>query len=102
LSDDKELPERYQRAQPGQAWRNAEKMLAHIRGSKRDVYCWGRSVPAAPHIEMDLLGGFIVPADTLYGIHTARARNFPLTGRPCAPARIDTLLRVKYFVDGSG
>ncbi len=35
-----------------------------------------------PRIEHDLLGELAIPADALYGIHTARAMdNFPLTGR---------------------
>jgi aspartate ammonia-lyase len=44
--------------------------------------------PAAPgargvRVEQDLLGSRELPADVLYGIHTARAlENFPLAGRP--------------------
>jgi aspartate ammonia-lyase len=38
-------------------------------------------------IERDSLGERVVPASTLYGIHTARAlENFPLAGRPVHPA----------------
>ena len=38
-------------------------------------------------IERDSLGERAVPADALYGIHTARAlENFPLAGRPVHPA----------------
>lgn len=47
-------------------------------------------------IETDSLGDFAVPADALYGIHTARAlANFPLTGRPCAPALVRGMALVK-------
>ena len=36
--------------------------------------------------EHDLLGAKEIPADALYGVHTARAReNFSLTGRPVHP-----------------
>ena len=46
--------------------------------------------------ETDSLGKFTVPADALYGIHTARAlENFPLTGRPCAPALVRGMALVK-------
>jgi aspartate ammonia-lyase len=38
---------------------------------------------SASRVERDLLGDREVPADVLYGIHTARAaENFPLAGRP--------------------
>ena len=38
-------------------------------------------------IERDSLGERVVPAHTLYGIHTVRAlENFPLAGRPAHPA----------------
>lgn len=47
-------------------------------------------------IETDSLGDFAVPADALYGIHTARAlENFPLTGTPCAPGLIRGMALVK-------
>jgi len=46
--------------------------------------------------ENDSLGEFDVPADALYGIHTARALvNFPLAGRPCAPALVRGMALVK-------
>ena len=47
-------------------------------------------------LEHDLLGELPVPADALYGIHTARAlANFRLSGRPVAPALIRALALVK-------
>ena len=46
--------------------------------------------------EQDLLGERLVPADALYGIHTLRAiENFPLSGRPIAPALIHAYGAVK-------
>lgn len=46
--------------------------------------------------ESDSLGELALPADALYGIHTARARvNFPLSGLPCAPGLIRGLAMVK-------
>ncbi len=46
--------------------------------------------------ETDLLGSKEIPADALYGIHTARAvENFPLTGRPVQPALIHAFGAVK-------
>jgi aspartate ammonia-lyase len=49
-----------------------------------------------PRLEHDALGGRPVPADALWGIHTARAmENFPLTGRPVRPPLIRALARVK-------
>ncbi len=46
--------------------------------------------------ETDSLGALAVPADALYGIHTARAlANFPLTGQPCAPGLIRGVALVK-------
>ncbi|MDR1854506.1 MAG: aspartate ammonia-lyase [Azoarcus sp.] len=51
---------------------------------------------SATRIETDTLGEFSVPADALYGIHTARALvNFPLSGRPCAPALVRGMALVK-------
>ncbi len=47
-------------------------------------------------IETDLLGSKEIPADALYGIHTARAvENFPLAGRPIHPALIHAFGAVK-------
>jgi len=47
-------------------------------------------------IETDSLGELAVPADALYGIHTARAlANFPLSGAPCAPGLIRGMALVK-------
>ena len=47
-------------------------------------------------VERDSLGELALPADALYGIHTARAlMNFPLSGQPCAPALIRALALVK-------
>jgi len=41
---------------------------------------------AAVRTERDLIGEMQLPADCMYGIHTARALdNFPLTGRPVHP-----------------
>lgn len=46
--------------------------------------------------ESDSLGQYLVPADALYGIHTARAlANFPLTGQHCAPGLIRGVALVK-------
>jgi len=46
--------------------------------------------------EHDLLGEREVPADALWGIHTLRAQeNFPLSGRPPAPALIRAMAQVK-------
>lgn len=46
--------------------------------------------------ETDLLGSKEIPADALYGIHTARAvENFPLTGRNIHPALIHGFGSVK-------
>ena len=46
--------------------------------------------------EVDSFGEFAVPADALYGIHTARAlANFPLTGQPCAPSLVRGMALVK-------
>ncbi len=46
--------------------------------------------------ETDSLGDFQIPAEALYGIHTARAlENFPLTGAPCSPTLIRALALVK-------
>ena len=48
-------------------------------------------------IESDTLGEFAVPADALYGIHTARAlENFALGGAPCSPRLIRGVARVKW------
>lgn len=47
-------------------------------------------------IEHDLIGEFEVPAEALYGVHTARsAVNFPLTGRRVHPAWIHAMGDVK-------
>ena len=47
-------------------------------------------------LERDLLGAREVPADALWGIHTLRAvENFPLSGRPPAPALIRAMAQVK-------
>lgn len=49
-------------------------------------------------LETDSLGDFALPANALYGIHAARARdNFPLTGQPLArfPDLIRALAQVK-------
>lgn len=46
--------------------------------------------------EHDLLGEFQVPADALYGVHTARSLvNFPLTGRHVHPSWIHAMGDVK-------
>ena len=46
--------------------------------------------------EHDLLGELSVPADALYGIHTARAiENFPLAGRPVHPELVRAYGTVK-------
>ncbi len=46
--------------------------------------------------ETDSLGDFAVPADALYGIHTARALvNFSLTVRLCAPSLVRGMALVK-------
>jgi len=46
--------------------------------------------------EHDMLGELPVPADALYGIHTARAiANFPLARRPCHPELIHAYGMVK-------
>ena len=46
--------------------------------------------------EHDLLGEYQVPADALYGVHTARSLdNFPLTGRRVHPAWIHAMGDVK-------
>ena len=46
--------------------------------------------------ETDSLGALAVPADALYGIHTARAlANFPLSGQPCHPGLIRGVALVK-------
>ena len=46
--------------------------------------------------ETDSLGSLAVPADALYGIHTARAlANFPLSGQPCHPGLIRGVALVK-------
>jgi aspartate ammonia-lyase len=46
--------------------------------------------------EHDLLGEMTIPADALWGIHTARAvENFPLAGRPVRPALIRAYGSVK-------
>ena len=46
--------------------------------------------------ETDSLGSLDLPADALYGIHTARALvNFPLTGQPCASGLIRGVAQVK-------
>ena len=48
-------------------------------------------------IEHDLLGEYQVPADALYGVHTARSiENFPLTGRHVHPAWIHAMGDVKH------
>jgi aspartate ammonia-lyase len=47
-------------------------------------------------VETDSLGELAVPADALYGIHAARSlENFPLSGRPCAPALVRGMALVK-------
>jgi aspartate ammonia-lyase len=47
-------------------------------------------------LESDLLGELPVPADSLHGIHTARAlENFPLAQRPIQPALIRAFGEVK-------
>ena len=47
--------------------------------------------------ETDSLGAFELPADALYGIHTARAlENFPLSGQPCHPGLIRGVAQVKW------
>lgn len=47
-------------------------------------------------IEKDLLGEMEIPADSLYGIHTARAlQNFPLTGRKVNYSLIHAYGKVK-------
>jgi aspartate ammonia-lyase len=46
--------------------------------------------------ERDMLGEVEVPADALYGVHTARAaENFPLAGRPVHPALVAAYGTVK-------
>ena len=46
--------------------------------------------------ESDLLGEKQVPAEALYGVHTARAlENFPLTGRRVHPALVHAFGQVK-------
>ncbi|WP_235720840.1 lyase family protein [Magnetospirillum molischianum] len=46
--------------------------------------------------ERDLLGEREVPDDVLWGIHTLRAvENFPISGRPPAPALIRAMAQVK-------
>ena len=46
--------------------------------------------------ETDSLGSLVVPADALYGIHTARAlANFQLAGQPCSPGLIRGVALVK-------
>ncbi len=47
-------------------------------------------------VERDLLGEMEIPAEALYGIHTARALiNFPLTGRVVHPALVQAYGTVK-------
>lgn len=47
-------------------------------------------------IEHDLIGEYSVPADALYGVHTARSvENFPLTGRHVHPSWIHAMGDVK-------
>jgi len=47
-------------------------------------------------IETDALGEMILPAESLHGVHTARALiNFPLSGRPVHPALIKAYGAVK-------
>ncbi len=47
-------------------------------------------------IEHDLLGELAVPAEALYGVHTARAiANFPLACRPVHPALVHAFGQVK-------
>jgi aspartate ammonia-lyase len=51
---------------------------------------------ASERTEQDLLGSMSLPADGLYGIHTARARdNFQLTGQPVHPALVHAYGEVK-------
>ena len=51
---------------------------------------------ATQRIEHDLLGELPLPADALYGIHTARAlENFPISGRRVHPALIHAYGQVK-------
>jgi len=46
--------------------------------------------------EHDFLGELAIPADSLAGIHTARAReNFPLTGQPVHPELVEAYGQVK-------
>jgi len=50
----------------------------------------------ATRTEHDMLGEKAIPADALYGIHTARAmENFPLTGRPIHPGLVRAYGAVK-------
>jgi aspartate ammonia-lyase len=47
-------------------------------------------------IEHDLIGEYAVPAEALYGVHTARSvENFPLTGRHVHPSWIHAMGDVK-------
>ena len=51
---------------------------------------------ASQRIEHDLLGELSLPADALYGIHTARAlENFPLSGRRVHPGLVHAYGQVK-------
>jgi aspartate ammonia-lyase len=52
--------------------------------------------PPKYRTESDWLGEISLPADCLWGIHTARAReNFPLAGRPVHPALVHAYGEVK-------
>ena len=43
------------------------------------------ATPSRTRVEHDLLGDAEVPADALWGVHTARALdNFPISGQPIA------------------
>ena len=54
------------------------------------------SRPGDLRIERDALGEAAVPADALWGIHTARvAANFPLAGRPVHPELVRAYGAVK-------
>jgi aspartate ammonia-lyase len=46
--------------------------------------------------ERDSLGTFLVPADALYGVQTARAvHNFPISGLRAWPALVDAIVTIK-------
>jgi aspartate ammonia-lyase len=56
----------------------------------------GGAGAAAVREERDSLGVFVVPADALYGVQTARAvHNFPISGLRAWPALVDAIVTVK-------